>query len=493
VRLAFFSPLSPIPSGISDYSEELLPLLAHNFEIELIVDNYTPANPELRQFPIRTCEEFKKTAREFDLVLYHMGNSPAHASIYKTLREIPGVVVMHDVVLHHLRAWQTLDRGDVAGYVQAMREDYGEAGAELARLEARGLASLNRFDFPLNGSVVRAARALVVHSEYAARQIQPLAPRTPAAIIPMGIRPSPQISMTEARARLNLPAGAFIAAASGEIHPYKRVTVALQAFAEFHTQFPDSLFLLIGHESPNYDVSALIHTLPLGEAVRRVGFAPSADYANYIAAADVCLNLRYPTAGETSASLLRLFAAGKAVVVTRTGAYADLPDDVCAKIESDENEQELVRGHLEFLAQRADVRAALGVNARAFVARGHSPERAAAAYSDFLRAVQGGHAESKSYLMEREIERGSASTALRSAQDGDAGSAGKALPPQTAAVQLPLSDRPPFTSNFHPPTSLPELIARDYAELGLDADDPTLRAVARAIVELGLNGWGSDS
>jgi glycosyltransferase involved in cell wall biosynthesis len=479
MRLAFFSPLNPVPSGISDYSEELLPLLARAFEIELIVDRYLPANPALSRFPRHTPDEFKTRAHEFDLALYQMGNSPAHANIYKMLREIPGVVVMHDVVLHHLRAWQTLDRGDAKSYIAAMGEDYGEAGAELARLGALGLAALDRFDYPLNGAVVRAARALIVHSEYAARQIQPLAPDSPVAVIPMGIAPMPEISTAEARARLNLPADAFIVAAFGEIHPHKRVTVALQAFAEFHADFADSLFFLIGRESPNYEVEAIIRAQRLSEAVRRIGFAPSGDYENYIAASDVCLNLRYPTAGETSASLLRLFAAGKAVIVTRTGAYAELPENVCAKIEADEYEQELLRAHLEFLAQRADVRAALGANARAFAARYHTLDEAAAAYTDFLRAVCEGRAKSKSYLRawtaddrgqtageRRTIDGGRQTTDSRTFPAAEGGQRGVATPE---------------------PADFLGSVARDYVELGLDADDVTLRAVAEVIVELGLN------
>ena len=486
MRLAFFSPLNPVPSGISDYSEELLPLLAHAFEIELIVDNYRPTSPSLSRFHTRTCDEFKRSASEFDLVLYHMGNSPAHANIYNTLREIPGVVVMHDVVLHHLRAWQTLDRGDAAGYIQAMREDYGPAGAELAHLEALGLASLDRFEFPLNGNVVRAARALVVHSEYAARQIQSLAPDTPIAVIPMGIVPMPEIPSAEARARLNLPASAFIVAAFGEVHPFKRVTIALQAFAEFHAQFPNSLFLMIGRESPNYDVEAIIGTLGLSGAVRRIGFAPGGDYANYIAAADVCLNLRYPTAGETSASLLRLFAAGKAVIVTRTDAYAELPDDVCAKIEADEYELQVLRGHLEFLAQRADVRTALGANARAFALSGHSLEQAAAAYADFLRAVGEGRAVSKSYLPGLHAgKHGDRETGEQVVAESPAGGLTYA-PTHSQASLSPVTRHPPHV------TSLRDSVARDYAELGLDSDDPALTALARAIVELGLNGEGQD-
>lgn len=470
MRLAYFSPLNPIASGISAYSEELLPLLAREFEIELIVEDYAPTNRALARFPIRTVREFIEHAREYDVILYHMGNSPAHATMYRTLLQIPGVVVLHDVVLHHLRAWQTLNRGDVKNYVSALRAAYGDAGAELATLEAQGLAALNRFDFPLNQEVVRAAKAIIVHSKYAAREIQVLAPNTPVAVIPMGVPPMAPISFSDARRTLNLPPDAFVVAAFGEIHPHKRVTIALEAFAEFHTQVPNSLFWLIGRESPNYDADAIIDILQLRGSVRRVGFAPKEDYEKYIAAADVCLNLRYPSAGETSASLLRLFAAGKAVLVTRTGAYAELPQSVCAKIEADEYERELVRAHLQFFACRTDVRNALGANAREFVARCHTLEQAAAAYADFLRAVAENRAGSKSYLKDW-----TAGSPLRS--------------PAPHAGEAPRENRE--SSVFRLPSSVVpdafrDSLARGFVELGLEADDPTLREVAQAIVELGL-------
>ncbi|MGB8644559.1 MAG: glycosyltransferase family 4 protein [Anaerolineae bacterium] len=532
MRIAFYSPLNPVPSGISDYSEELLPLLAREFEIELIVDESRPtarshhdaqltlaanhpgpplfsgrkdaraggasasSNPALASFPVWTRAEFKRRAAAYDLVLYQMGNSPAHDGIYQTLREIPGVVVLHDLVLHHLRAWQTIDRRDVQGYIAAMRADYGEAGAELARLEALGLAGLDRFAYPLNGAVARAARALIVHSAYAAHELARIVPQTPIAVVPMGVPPARFYhDAPTARAHLYLPADAFIVAAFGEVHPHKRVTVALQAFADFHRRFPNSLFLLIGRESANYETDDIIRLCKLEGAVRRIGFAPRADYEDYIAAADLCLNLRYPSAGETSASLLRLFAAGKAVIVTRTGAYADLPDSVCAKIEADEYEQALLCAHLELFAQRPDLIARLGTNARAFAARGHTLEQSAAAYADFLRAVHAadprtgaGQAKSRSYLVESQIpELGwTAEDRTTPAAEGRRSPNGGRLPvadPRTGVAHAQTG-----ASVENRDLDLMDSIAFDYAELGLDAQDPLLQTVAQALVELGLGG-----
>ena len=49
----------------------------------------------------------------------------------------PGVVLLHDPVLHHLVEALTLERGDWLGYETVMAENYGPAGRRLARLAAR--------------------------------------------------------------------------------------------------------------------------------------------------------------------------------------------------------------------------------------------------------------------------------------------------------------------------------------------------------------------
>ena len=152
--------------------------------------------------------------------------------------------------------------------------------------------------------------------------------------------------------------------AFGEIHPYKRVLPALAAFAQYHTRNANSLLILIGRTSPLFDVTDAARQLRVPEAVRIVGYAPRADYEAYIAAADVCLNLRYPTAGETSASLLRLLGAGKVTFVTRAGTSAELPDEVCVKIEPDAYEESLLFAYLSYFAQHRERTRGTGSNAR---------------------------------------------------------------------------------------------------------------------------------
>ncbi len=385
MRIAYCSPLRPQASGVSDYSEELLPHLARHFEITLVTDNVTPTNPVLASFSKFDLRELDARAKQFDAVVYHIGNAPLYANVYDAALRVRGVIVLHDVVLHHLRAWQTLERGERARYFEALRAEYGDAMAEQARANP---SSINRFDYPLHREILQNARGVIVHSEYAARFVRQAAPHVPIAQVPMGIAIGNEITGDHARAQLNLPRDAFLISAFGEIHPHKRITVALEAFAEFFREHANARLFLIGSESPNYDVMPLLRALDIEKVVTRVGFVEMDAYQNFIAASDVCLNLRYPTAGETSASLLRLLAAGKTTFVTRAGAYAELPDDVCVKIEPDAYEKNLLVEYLKVFAEHADARATMGANARAYVKTHHALEQAAMGYAEFLQTLR---------------------------------------------------------------------------------------------------------
>src|SRR5437773_1587984 len=103
MKLAFFTPLNPVQSGISDYSEELLLALSgatmggREVGVDVFIDRgYRPSNREItRRFDVLPGRSFERVARRYDGVIYQMGNSPAHAYIYEALLRHPGVVVMH--------------------------------------------------------------------------------------------------------------------------------------------------------------------------------------------------------------------------------------------------------------------------------------------------------------------------------------------------------------------------------------------------------------
>ena len=115
MKVAYYSPMPPERSGIADYSALLLPALQRRLDVEVVKHGDT------------------RGGRDADIALYHVGNSPdAHGWIVEALRQRPGVVVLHEFVLHHLVAGLTLGRKDGEGYLGAMQREAGVAGRLLA-------------------------------------------------------------------------------------------------------------------------------------------------------------------------------------------------------------------------------------------------------------------------------------------------------------------------------------------------------------------------
>ena len=496
MRLAYFSPLNPLQSGISDYSEELLPALAaQGATVDLFIDRYRPSNPAITQaFRVLPARSFAREARRrpYDMPIYQLGNSPAHAYIYDRLLQTPGIVVLHEYVLHHLRMWMALQRGRGRAYLQTMAATYGDAGRQAAERVLLGQLPEALFDFPLVEETVAAARGIIVHSQYMAEQVRRLRPAVPLAVVPMGVPLPPLLPPAAARARLGLDPDAFILASIGHLNPYKRLNVALRAFKAFAMQHPHSHFLLVGSRSPNYNVDRLIAMLGLGDRVQVIGYAPPAQFADYLAASDVCINLRYPTAGETSAALLRIMGSGKPVLVSRVGAFTELPDAAAAKIDLGGIEEELLLETLLLLARRPDLRAAMGHAARRYVADGHTLAQSAAGYLRFVAEVSGvryqasGDGGQGSEVRGQEPEAIGAQFIAREPQPPTVGAQFIARGPEPQAVaaqfiaRAPLSAQnaqPPPQSAIRNPQSAIAVLAAAAADCGLHADDPALPAL----------------
>jgi hypothetical protein len=125
----------------------------------------------------------------------------------------------------------------------------------------------------------------------------------------------------------------------------------------------------------------------LGEEVCLVGYADDAIFHTYLRAVDVGVNLRYPTHGETSATLLALMAAGKPVLVSRVDAFVELPDAACVKIDVGTEEQSQVETWLLALLEDRDMRCQIGRSALNYVQCECEPEAVAARYIDFIQQV----------------------------------------------------------------------------------------------------------
>ncbi|HST06496.1 MAG TPA: glycosyltransferase family 4 protein [Chloroflexia bacterium] len=465
MKLAFFSPLNPIQSGISDYSEELLSALAgssvggRTLDVDLFIDKgYKPSNRDLMEkFDVLLASGFGRVASQYDGIVYQMGNSPAHAYIYEALLKYPGVVVMHEFILHHLRIWMALNGGKRREYVALMESRYGDEGREAARRVLLGQFPEALFKYPLSDEVIGAAKGVIVHSKHMEGLVRGVRADVPVGVVPMGVPLPPRIPKDVARARLGIDPDLFLITSVGHLNPYKRVSATLRAFKALLMEVPNSLYLLVGSKSANYDPSRQITMLELSDKVKTTGYVSADDLAYYLAASDVCLNLRWPTAGETSASLLRIMGAGVPVLVSRTGSFEELPDDAAGKIDVGEIEEELLLEYLLLLARRPDVREAMSQAARRYVAEHHTLEGAARGYLKFLLSING----KQEAIEVPELPQPSAPVTPRAAKPR----------PVIESIAIERPDDDPIA-----------ILAQAAAELGIsDADRVSLAGVAEAV------------
>jgi glycosyltransferase involved in cell wall biosynthesis len=386
-RLAFFSPLNPMRTGVSDYSEALLPLLARWFDIDVFIDDYVPTSESVnRQFEIIHHREYERllVVRSYAATLYHMGNSVFHNYIYKTLLRFAGVTVLHDLVLHHFFVERTVGDGDVCAYVRELAYAHGQAGAVLARDATLGRRPYPLFEVPLHERVVDASQSVIVHSRYAAQQLQKSRPDALVSQIPM-LATLPHLAQESAlpqslRARWGIAREALVVASFGRIAPPKRIDSLLMAMARLQGEIPEMICLLVGAVAPLYDLAAVVQVSGMADRVISTGYLDPAEFRAAFAMADMAVNLRFPTAGETSASAMQLLGYGIPVLVSDIGAFSELPDTACIKIPTGDSEVDALETALRALALNSDLRQALRNSARSFVAEHHSPERIAEEY-----------------------------------------------------------------------------------------------------------------
>ena len=384
LRIAYFSPLPPERSGIADYSRELLPYLEEQAEVVLYTADPKHVDDEIeRQFVVRELSRFPQERRQFDVALYQMGNSEYHSSFYPTLIHYPGIVVLHDYMIHQFIAHRTLVQGDFAGYVREMGYALGEQGMQLAHAIRLGQAPSPVFDVALNDRVLDSSLGLIVHSAYVAEKIRRRGFERPLTIIPPLIKEHP---CQTRRNELKLAGEVVLFASFGVITEQKQIEMALRTFQTLLESVPAAHYLLVGEALPEVDLDVIITELNLAGSVTHVGYVPDLSlFIDWVCTADVVVNLRDPTMGETSATALRAMAAGRPLIVFDQGWYREIPAE--AAIKTVALDQEMLLAAMLRLAQSPELREQMGQAGRRFAREVCHPATVAEAYIQALSAT----------------------------------------------------------------------------------------------------------
>jgi glycosyltransferase involved in cell wall biosynthesis len=381
VRVAYFSPLPPERTGVADYSALLLPALRERLDVTVVRHGR------------------RRAPRGTDVALFHVGNNPdAHSWIVDALRRVPGVVVLHDFVLHHLVAGMTVGRRDGHGYLDAMEREHGVVGRLLAHgvLDKRipPLWESRPEDFPLAGFVLEHATGLIVHSRTVHDLARAAGYRGVIRIVPHPAWPVPDLPAE--RVAPGPTIGCF-----GVVNASKRIPELLHAFARVRARHPNATLLLVGPTSPGFDLDRRLQRHGLdGDGLVREGWADEGRLWALMAGVDACVNLRHPTMGETSGSVIRSLSLGKPLVVSDVGWFSELPEAVALKVPVDAREVEVLETGLELLLTREDVREQMGAAAAELARREHDLDRVADLYAAALEEVAGGETVGDAVLRE---------------------------------------------------------------------------------------------
>jgi glycosyltransferase involved in cell wall biosynthesis len=327
--------MPPARTGVAVYSAELTAALRSEHLIDTFVDE--PAAALYRRTPdatgIRSAHDFVwLNAREpYDLTVFQLGNSSAHDYIWPYLFRFPGLAVLHDARLHHARAAMLLQAKRPADYRAEFAANEPGTSVDLAEVAVAGFASHLYYCWPMTRLIALASRLTAVHSATIVDALSRALPDAHLVHIRLGHgRRVDEAEAAAARARVgarhHLPADCVLFGVPGGLTPEKRITQILSAFAALLPYVPSARLLLAGAPGPGHDLHGELRTRGIEASTIVTGYIDEDErFTEYVAACDVAIALRWPTAREVSGPWVRALGAGRPTITTDLEHMVNVP------------------------------------------------------------------------------------------------------------------------------------------------------------------------
>ncbi|MBF6648518.1 glycosyltransferase [Methylobacter sp. BlB1] len=389
-KLAYVSPLPPVRSGISDYSAELLPELSRYYDIDVIVAQDLVSDPWIKaNCTLRSVEWFKDHADLYGRTLYHFGNNYFHLHMFNLLETVPGVVVLHDFFLSGVVGHMHFSGRESGSWIKALYQNHGYPALQ-QHFDSSNTAEVP-WRYPCNLDVIQKALGMMVHSENSlllAKNWYGEGAADDWAVVPLLRVPAFDIDRAEARRLLNLGNDDFVICSFGLLGPTKLNHRLLKAWlASTLAKNSNCVLVFVGENHGGeygMELIATIRQSGLDNRIRITGWTDTTTFRHYLEAADVGVQLRTLSRGETSATVLDCMNYGLPTIVNANGSMADLPDDVVFKLPDEFEDAEFVHA-LESLWKNTVERNSLGARAQEHIRTRHDPRTCAAKYA---RAIE---------------------------------------------------------------------------------------------------------
>jgi glycosyltransferase involved in cell wall biosynthesis len=403
-RLAYVSPLPPEHTGIASYSLELLPALAKYYDIDVIVDqdeiDSTWVNANAGVYSVAW---FTKHGHRYDRVLYQIGNSPFHAHMWDQLERFPGVIVLHDIFLGDATYYRSEHgTGPLLGLPMRLYADHGYGAlATYAHSKDIQVAIQN---YPYSLCLIQAAMGVIVHSEHAKtlagqRYSANLVERF--SVIPH-LRVLPPVADKQAaRAALGIEQDIFLVCSFGHIVSNKMYAELIEAWlASPLAANKDCLLVLVGASNSEYGAKLIrqISESGLSDRIKITGWVDDANFKAYLNAADLAVQLRQESRGESSGSVLDCMALGLPTICNAHGSMVELPPASVWRLKDNFKNAELTEA-LTILWREPIKRQNLGQAGRQAVQQAFAPWHCAELYRDSIEAFYAQPTQSRSHLI----------------------------------------------------------------------------------------------
>jgi glycosyltransferase involved in cell wall biosynthesis len=383
-KLAYFSPILPIKSGIASYSSELLPYLSKFYDITLVVDEkekdtkYTDT-----EYPILSSKEFPEQIKTFDRLLYHFGNSAYHSYMWPLLKKYPGTVVLHDFFLSGLLSYEEVIQNKTLFWTEQLFKSHGyKALAERYTVDTGELS----YRYPCSFEILQSAEGIIVHSDYSRKLAHtwytPLSNKRWQTIPHLRI-PVDTIEKHNARKKIGFEKDDILICSFGMLNATKNNHRLLEAFLNSTlSKDPKCHLVFVGESTEEKYMETLRNTIRksgIKDRIKITGWTDDTLFKHYLEAADIGVQLRTSSRGETSGTVLDCLNYGLATIVNANGSMADFPKDVLVMLEEDFTDDAL-REALETLIRNPELRQTFSQKAREHIRTCHNPEQCAIQY-----------------------------------------------------------------------------------------------------------------
>jgi hypothetical protein len=191
--------------------------------------------------------------------------------------------------------------------------------------------------------------------------------------------------MEAVRTGLGVRRRTVLAGIFGHLRESKRILPVLRAFRQLPA---GRAVLLLAGDSGSSDLTRAMQPFLSDAHVRRLPYLHSARFWRVAQATDLCINLRYPAAGETSAITINFMGIGKPVMVTASDEVSRLPESTCVRIAAGVSEETGIEEMTRWLLAMPQHAREIGRYAAQHIARCHAPATVADLYWQTLEAAR---------------------------------------------------------------------------------------------------------